>query len=117
MANPYEILGIRPDASPGEIKKAYFRLVKKYTPEKEPEKFKTIRLAYDQLKSHSGRAKTDFFVLKKPSDDFDLLPETAEAKLDVSFEDAIAAVEILVSDIYKTDFVDDYTEFGIAVFK
>lgn len=112
MANPYEVLGIKPDASPGEIKKAYFRLVKKNTPEKQPEKFKTIRLAYEQLKSHAGRAKTDFFVLKKPSGDLDFLPETAEATLDISFEDAVAAVEILVSDIYKTDFIGDYTEFA-----
>ncbi len=115
MANPYEILAIKQDASPGEIKKAYFRLVKKYTPEKEPEKFKTIRLAYEQLKSHSTRAKTDFFVLKKPSADLVSLPETAAASLDISLEDAISAVEILVSDIYRSDFADDYTEFGNGI--
>jgi len=111
MANPYEILGIKSDASPGEIKKAYFRLVKKYTPEKEPEKFRTIRLAYEQLKSHASRAKTDFFVLKKPSGDLVSLPETGASMLDVSFEDAITAVEIIISDIYKTDFINDCTEF------
>ena len=46
----YEALGLAPGAAPEEIKRAYFRLVRKYSPEKEPEQFQKIRQAYEALK-------------------------------------------------------------------
>lgn len=48
-AQSYEILGVAKDADEKAIKKAYFRLVKKFSPEKDPEKFKEIREAYEYL--------------------------------------------------------------------
>lgn len=51
MQNYYEVLGISPEASQGEIKKAYFKLVRQYSPEKDPEKFREIRAAYEGLKN------------------------------------------------------------------
>ncbi len=48
-AQSYEILGVAKDADEKAIKKAYFKLVKKFSPEKEPEKFKEIRAAYEYL--------------------------------------------------------------------
>ena len=110
--NPYQILDIAPDASPAEVKKAYFKLVKQYTPEKDPEKFKTIRHAYEQLKSISARAKIDFDTIKEPSGDFLQPPATSTNDLfspNVSVEDFIAIAEALYSDLHKTDFRDDYT--------
>ena len=46
----YEALGLAPGAAPEEVKRAYFRLVRKYSPEKEPEQFQKIRQAYEALK-------------------------------------------------------------------
>ncbi|MCC8102887.1 MAG: DnaJ domain-containing protein [Clostridiales bacterium] len=51
MDEYYKILELEPGASPQEIKKAYFRLIRQYTPEKDPDRFKEIREAYDQLKN------------------------------------------------------------------
>ena len=52
--SPYKILGIEPNASPEEIRKAYRVLVKKYHPDKNPsaaaaQKFLEIQAAYEQL--------------------------------------------------------------------
>lgn len=52
--NPYKILGVHSDASPEEIRKAYRALVKKYHPDKNPNKeaaalFIEIQNAYEQI--------------------------------------------------------------------
>ena len=58
MANPYEILGVSPNASNDEVKKAYRELSRKYHPdsyvdnplsELAEEKFKEVQEAYDQI--------------------------------------------------------------------
>ena len=50
MDTSYEILGLAPDASQEEIKKAYFKMVRRYSPESDPQQFQIIRRAYEQLK-------------------------------------------------------------------
>ncbi|KAF5374848.1 hypothetical protein D9758_000067 [Tetrapyrgos nigripes] len=50
--NPYEVLGVKKDASPAEIKKVYFSLARKYHPDTNPDKnaqdkFVEIQEAYD----------------------------------------------------------------------
>ncbi|HHU61504.1 MAG TPA: tetratricopeptide repeat protein [Natronincola sp.] len=60
MANElYKALEITPVADSHDIKKAYFRLVRKYSPEKEPEKFQQIRRAYETLRDTKARANYD----------------------------------------------------------
>lgn len=39
MRKDYEILGIEENADEKEIKKAYFQLIRKYSPEKKPRTF------------------------------------------------------------------------------
>ncbi len=51
----YETLGVSEEASQEEIKRAYYRLVRQYPPEKEPEKFKVIREAYETLSDPKAR--------------------------------------------------------------
>ena len=46
----YRVLELKQSASAEEVRQAYFRLIRKYPPEKDAEKFKTIRAAYDALK-------------------------------------------------------------------
>ncbi len=50
MNTYYEVLGLSQGASQSEIKKAYFSLVRQHSPEKDPEKFREIREAYEHLK-------------------------------------------------------------------
>lgn len=49
--NYYEILGVPEGADKKDIKRAYFKLVRVYSPEKDIEKFQQIRNAYENLMS------------------------------------------------------------------
>lgn len=66
MKNYYEVLGLSPEASQAEIKKAYFKLVRKHSPEKDPEAFQEIREAYEYLKDHPEDEEPVFPVPKDP---------------------------------------------------
>src|SRR5215210_3461608 len=70
MANKqdyYEILGIKRDAKPDEIKKAYRRLARKYHPDVNPgdkaaeERFKAMSEAHDVLSDPKKKAVYDRF--------------------------------------------------------
>ena len=62
---PYELLGVKPDASADEIRKAYRKLAKQFHPDINPGKpeaearFKEISAAYDLLSDSDKRARYD----------------------------------------------------------
>lgn len=57
VQDPYKILGVAPDASDEEVKRAYRRLAKKYHPDLNPgdqeaaRKMQEVNAAYDQIKN------------------------------------------------------------------
>src|ERR1700740_78326 len=62
---PYEVLGVKPDASADEIRKVYRKLAKQYHPDLNPgkpeaeERFKAVSAAYDLLSDPDKRARYD----------------------------------------------------------
>ncbi len=64
MTDYYQILGISKNASPDEIKKAYYKLAHKYHPDKgggDEKKFKEINEAYQILSDKDKKAQYDRF--------------------------------------------------------
>lgn len=75
----YHILEISSQASADEIKQAYFRLVRKYSPEKEPERFQQIRVAYNTLSDPKARENYD--AMQKHGDEIKDLIDQAEKNI------------------------------------
>jgi curved DNA-binding protein CbpA len=59
--NPYEILGIKRESDDASVRSAYLELVRRYPPERHPEKFKQISTAYNALKDEKSRLKYYLF--------------------------------------------------------
>ena len=69
MTDPYKVLGVSPDASEEEIKKAYRALARKYHPDKyrdsdladlASEKMKEINAAYEEIKTIREKGGTGY---------------------------------------------------------
>jgi len=50
IIDPYDVLGVRPEATSDEIRQRYLALVREFPPEREPQRFAQVREAYDQLR-------------------------------------------------------------------
>lgn len=55
IEDPWQVLGLSMEADDGEIRRRYLELVKKHTPERDPEGFQRVNLAYEQLKDRYQR--------------------------------------------------------------
>lgn len=49
--DPFAILGLPREAGEAEVRARYLELVKKYPPERDPDKFREIRAAYEAAKN------------------------------------------------------------------
>lgn len=71
MQNDYEILGVSAGADQKEVKKAYFKLVRQFSPEKDPERFQKIRGAYERLTQGEDQEKAEVRLsLEMPDEPF-----------------------------------------------
>ena len=105
--NPYTVLGIPRNASPEAVKKAYFGLIREHPPEKDPQGFKRIRLAYDSLRDMDKRSQTDLFLFNDPYGEFNVrAPEKHEYEKAINLNVAVYSL----SDLSRTDFSDDFND-------
>lgn len=65
FTDPYAVLEVSRTATLDEIKQAYFAQVRLHPPEREPDAFKRIRAAYDQLKTPEKRIAADMHLLEE----------------------------------------------------
>lgn len=108
--DPYALLGLAPSATLEEIKQAYFAQVRAHPPERDPEAFKQIRAAYEQLKTPEKKLESDMLRLE-PWPEPDL---AAPTPLDTSVwpADVIYAARAL-SDLARTDWREDDREVNV----
>ena len=106
MADPYEILGLPPDADETGVRRRYLQLVRQYPPEEHPDAFKLIRAAYEKLRTADAKAETDLFLFQPPPP---WEPRKRRGKLDLDFhsEDIWSLLQEH-GDLGCTDFKSDY---------
>ena len=114
VVDPYTVLGIDPQVTLDEIKKAYFALVREHPPERDPEGFKRIRAAYEQVRDPDKRLETDMLRLQEwPEPAWEKLFDELEAgrtqDLALDPADVIIAARAL-SDLGRRDFREDFRE-------
>ena len=106
--DPYSMLGLKRGASHEEIRHAYFRQVREHPPETDPETFKAIRAAYEQLRSAEQRAVTDLYLLQAPP------PwESPKRQQPARFDSRLHPKEVLTAakaftDLTRDNFREDY---------
>lgn len=61
MFKSFLLLELPMDASDEQIRKRYLEFVKRYPPEKEPDKFHSITSAYEDIKDQRSRVKSRLF--------------------------------------------------------
>src|SRR5215831_11715059 len=61
MTDPYQVLGLPPEADDEAIRRRYLELVRQYSPEHHPEKFAAVRAAYEQLRDLNTRLRHRLF--------------------------------------------------------
>jgi hypothetical protein len=108
VRDPYGVLGLDRQASEVEIKRAYFQLVRQFPPEREPEKFRDIRTAYEQLRDAESRAQITLFLLQPPPP----LPHRRRPSYDLSVhaDDLLT----LAMELVRTPMQHDFREPGMT---
>jgi curved DNA-binding protein CbpA len=111
--NPYGVLELDRAATLDEIKQAYFTQVRQHPPEREPEAFKRIRAAYDQLKTPEKRVEADMRLLEDWPPAKAGAPTRAarlpELDLTLHAEDVLSLLKAN-TDLTRTNFREDFRE-------
>jgi curved DNA-binding protein CbpA len=105
-SDPYSVLGLARGASLGEIKRAYFALVREYPPETEAEAFKLVRAAYEKLRTADVKAETDLFLFQPPPP---WSPRKRRKKIDLTLDPADIFFHLYqLGDLGRASFKEDY---------
>ncbi len=105
--DPYVVLGVDRQAMAEEVRQAYFRLVRRYTPEAHPEEFKAVRAAYEALRSPLRRAEVSLLAFDESVVDIDLDLVASAENIDLDIAAILLAVELSASDLARTEFPED----------
>jgi len=55
IADPFAVLGVAEDAGDEAVKRRYLALVREFSPDREPERFQSYRLAYEAIRGPRER--------------------------------------------------------------
>jgi curved DNA-binding protein CbpA len=105
-SDPYAVLGLARGTNPREIKRAYFALVHRYSPETAPDAFKLIRAAYEKLNTDEVKTETDLFLFRPPPP---WEPSKRRRKLELDFDPQdIWLLLQSYGDLGRSEFKDDF---------
>jgi curved DNA-binding protein CbpA len=107
VGDPYAVLGLSRQASEADIKRAYFQLVRQFPPERQPEKFRAIRTAYEQLRDPEQRTRMDLFLVQPPPP----LPKQRRPSYDLSVH--VDHLLTLAMEWVRTPMQDDFGEIAL----
>ena len=93
MNDPYEVLGLKPDAGEAEIRERYLELVRAFPPERAPERFAAVHTAYTALRDPAERLRLRLFEDDTKSDPVEAIIADLRRRL----RDARLPVDILLS--------------------
>lgn len=105
-SDPYAVLGLPRAASPREIKRAYFELVRQHPPEEDAQAFKVIRAAYEKLRTAESQAQTDLLLFHPPAS-WEPRKRRGKMDLEVHAEDIWLLLQ-RYGDLGQTGFEQDY---------
>lgn len=105
--DPYLVLGVDRRATAEDVRQAYFRLVRRYTPEAHPEEFKAVRAAYEALRSPLRRAELSLLAFDESVVGIDLDCVASLGNVDLDLAAVLLAVELSASDLARTEFPED----------
>ena len=67
ILDPYAVLDLEPDAGDEAIRARYLELVRKYPPERAPDRFRAVREAYELVRDEDRRIRFALFhVVEDP---------------------------------------------------
>ena len=75
--DPFTVLGLSRDAGEAEVRARYLELVKQFPPEREPEKFRAVRAAFEAAKDPLSIAKR---LIAPPGEDAPKWSDALEAQ-------------------------------------
>src|SRR5262249_8365791 len=107
VGDPYTVLGLSRHASEAAIKDAYLNLLRQYPPERDPEQFRTIRTAYEQLRDPEQRARMDLFLVQPPPP----LPKQRRPSYDLGVH--VDDLLTLAMELVRTPMQDDFGEIAL----
>jgi len=61
-SDPFAVLGVSEDADDAEVRARYLALVRDHSPERDPERFATIRAAYEAVRTRRDRLRLRLFA-------------------------------------------------------
>jgi curved DNA-binding protein CbpA len=76
MSDPYQALGLSPEAPEAEIRRRYLELVRQHPPDRDPQRFNEIHEAYSRLRDPVARMEKLLFSPDKADTFEGLLAET-----------------------------------------
>jgi curved DNA-binding protein CbpA len=82
MNDPYETLGLAPDADEAQIRRRYLELVRESPPDRAPERFAEVHAAYEALRDPARRMEAQIFTLDTKTDSLEAIARDLRRRLE-----------------------------------